>query len=124
MGPTKLYSVKVVHVGLVSAKLDAVFFTNSQRADAWRERQRLEEEEEATRKIANKGIKFNAALEEPLAQTVGAFLAHMTAIGNAVRVCKDYLKRQFNSRLLRAEKDEFTYSSIGLKYRTKNKKQN
>ena len=120
---TKLCSVKVVHVGLVSAKLDAVFFTNSKRADARREKKRLEEEEEATRKITNKGIKVNAALEEPLAPTVGSLLAHMTAMDKAVGVCKEYLKRQFNGRLLRAEKDEFTYPSIGLKYRTKNKKQ-
>jgi beta-phosphoglucomutase-like phosphatase (HAD superfamily) len=120
---TKLCSVKVVHVGLVSAKLDAVFATNSQRADARRETKRVEEEEQAKRKIANKAIKFNTALEEPLAPTVGALLAHMKAMDNAVGVCKDYLKRQFNGRLLRAEKDEFTYPSIGPKYRTKNKQQ-
>jgi hypothetical protein len=58
----------LVHVGLVSAKLDAVFATNSQRVDVRRERKRLEEEEEATRKIANKAIKFNTTLEEPLAE--------------------------------------------------------
>jgi hypothetical protein len=90
---TKLCSVKVVHVGLVSAKLDAVFFTNSLRAGARRERKRLEEEEEATRQIANKGIKFNTALEEPLAQTVEALVAHVTAMGNAVGVCKEYLNK-------------------------------
>ena len=52
-------------MSLVSAKLDAVFATNSQRADARRETKRVEDEEQAKRKIANKAIKFNTALEEP-----------------------------------------------------------
>ncbi len=67
-------------------------------------------------------MKFNTAMEEPLAQTVGSLLAHLQAMGNAVGVSKDYLKRQYNGRLLRAEKDEFTYPSIGQKYRLNNKK--
>ena len=37
-------------------------------------------------------------------------------------VSKEYLKRQYNARLLRAENDEFTYPSIGDKYRTQTKK--
>jgi hypothetical protein len=39
-------------------------------------------------------------------------------------VCKEYLKRQFNARLMRAEKDEFNYPSIGDKCRAKTKKRN
>jgi hypothetical protein len=119
---TKLCSVKVVNVGAVTAKLDAVYATNSQRVDTRRDKKRNEEEEEATRKIANKAMKFNTAMEEPLAQTVGSLLAHMKAMGNAVEVSKDYLKRRYNGRLLRAEKDEFTYPSNGPKYRSNNKK--
>ncbi len=49
-------------------------------------------------------------------------MAHMSAMGNAVGVCKNYLKRQFNARLMRAESDEFKYPSIGDEYRTHNKK--
>jgi hypothetical protein len=67
-------------------------------------------------------MKFNNAMEEPLGQTVGELLAHMKAMGNAVGVSKDDLKCQYNGRLLRAEKDEFTYPSIGQKYRANNKK--
>jgi hypothetical protein len=122
MAITKLCSVKVVNVGAVTAKLDAVYATNTHRADTRRDKKRIEEEEEATRKIANKAMKFNTAMEEPLAQTVGSLLAHLQAMGNAVGVSKDYLKRQYNGRLLRAEKDEFTYPSIGQKYRSNNKK--
>ena len=60
-------------------------------------------------------------MEEPLAATVADLMAHMSAMGNAVGVCKNYLKRQFNARLMRAESDEFKYPSIGDEYRTHNK---
>ncbi len=43
-------------------------------------------------------------------------------MGNAVGVCKDYLKRQYNARLMRAEKNEFNYPSIGDEYRANTKK--
>ena len=119
---TTLCSVKRVNVGKVTAKLDAIFVTNTARAEARRETKRIEEEESATRKIAKKAVKFNNALEEPLAATVGDMLAHLKAMGNGVGVSKDYLKRQLNARLMRAENDEFTYPSIGEKYRTQNKK--
>jgi hypothetical protein len=119
---TRLCSVKKVNVGKVTAKLDAVFVTNSQRANDRRATKRVEEEEEAARKLTSKGVKFNNALEEPLAPTVGDLLAQLTAMGNAVGISKDYLKRQFNGRVMRAEKDAFTYPSIGDKYRTNNKK--
>ena len=74
------------------------------------------------RKITKKAVKFNNALEETLAPSVKDLLAHMKAMGNAVGVCKEYLKRQFNARLVRAEKDEFYYASIGDKYRANTKK--
>jgi AraC-like DNA-binding protein len=120
---TRLCSVKQVKVGKVTAKLDSVFVTNLQRAADRRATKRIEEEEEAFRKIAKKGVQFNNALEEPLAQTVGELLAHiMEAMGNAVGVSREYLKRQFNGRLMRAEKDAFAYPSIGIKFRTNNKK--
>jgi hypothetical protein len=96
---TTLCSVKHVKVGKVTAKLDEVFVTNLQRAADRRATKRVEDEEEAMRKIAKKGVKFNNALEEPLAQTVGDLLAHMKAMGNAIGVSKEYLKRQFNGCL-------------------------
>ncbi len=46
----------------------------------------------------------------------------MKAMDNAVGVSKDYLRQQKNARLMRAEVDEFKYSSIGDEYRAKNKK--
>ncbi len=119
---TRLCSVKPVKVGKVTATLDAVFVTNLQRAADRRATKRLEEEEEAFRKIAKKGVKFNNALEEPLAQTVGELLAHMQAMGNAVGVSREYLKRQFNGRLMRVEKDIYAYPPIGIKFRTNKKK--
>ena len=124
MAVTRLCSVKKVNVGKVTAKLDAVFVTNSQRANDRRATKRLEEEEEAGRKLASKGVKFNNALEEPLASTIGDLLAQLASMGNAVGISKGYLKRQFNGRVMRAEKDAFTYPSIGDKYRTNNKKKN
>jgi hypothetical protein len=53
--------------------------------------------ESATRKIAKKAVKFNNALEKPLAATVGDMLAHLKAMGNGVGVSKDYLKHQLNA---------------------------
>ena len=75
-----------------------------------------------TRRIQKKGVKFNANLEEPLAPTIGDLMAHLQAMGNAVGVSKDYLKRQFNARMMRAELDAFKYPSIGAEYRAKTKK--
>jgi hypothetical protein len=51
---------------------------------------RLEEEAEEIRKNAKKGVKLNNAMEEPLAKTEEELVSHMTAIGNAVGVCKSY----------------------------------
>ncbi len=73
-------------------------------------------------KLPKQNVKFNNALEETLAPTVGDLLAHMKAMGNAVGVCKKYLKRQFNARLMRAEKGEFYYPSNCDIYRAKTKK--
>ncbi len=119
---TYLCSVKRVNVGKVTAKLDEIFKANSLRAGARRELKRVEEEEAATRKIVKKAVKFNNALEEPLAATMGEMLAHLKAMCNGVGVSKDYLKRQFNARLMRAENGKFNYPSIGDKYRTQSKK--
>ena len=49
-------------------------------------------------------------------------MAHLQAMGNAVGVSKDYLKRQFNARMMRADLDGFKYPSIGAEYRAKTKK--
>ena len=119
---TKLCSVRKVNIGKVTDKLDQIFVTNSARADARRETKRKEEEEAETRKIKRKGEKFNKNMEEPLAATIGDLLAHMNVMENAVGVSKDYLKRQFNARLMRAENDGFTYPSIGDQFRTNTKK--
>jgi hypothetical protein len=119
---TKLCSVRKINAGKVTVLLDQIFTTNSTRAAARRERKRKEEEEAETRKIHKKGVKFNKNMEEPLAATIGDLLAHMKAMDNGVGVSKDYLKRQFNARIMRAENDAFTYPSIGDQYRAKTKK--
>jgi hypothetical protein len=119
---TKLCSVKKVKVGKVTAKLDAIFTTNTTRADARRAKKKEDEIAAETRRIQKKGIKFNLNVEEPLAATIGDLLAHMKAMDNAVGVSKDYLKRQFNARMMRAANDAFNYPSIGPEYRAKTKK--
>ena len=75
-----------------------------------------------TRKIRRKGEKFNKNMEEPLAATIGDLLAQMNAMGNAVGVTKEYLKRQFNARMMRAEHDGFNYPSVGGQFRANTKK--
>jgi hypothetical protein len=119
---TNLCGVRKVNIGKVTAKLDAIFLTNSARADARRETKRKEEEEAEMRKIHKKGVKFNKFMEEPLAATIGDLVAHMNAMDNAIGVSKEYLKRQFNARLMRAENDDFNYPSIGDHFRANNKK--
>jgi len=119
---TKLCSVKKVKVGNVTAKLDQIFATNATRADAGRAQKKDEEMAAETRRIPKKGVKFNTNLEEPLAATIGDLKAHLEAMGNAVGVSKDYLKRQFNARMMRAELATFQYPSIGAEYRAKTKK--
>ncbi len=61
-------------------------------------------------------------MKEALASSIEDLLAHLKAMGNAVGVSKDYLKRQFNARLMRAELDGFKYPSIGAEYRVNTKK--
>lgn len=119
---TKLCSVKKINVGKVTAKLDAIFITNSTRADARRESKKAEEIAAETRRLQKKGVKFNKNMEEPLAASIGDLLAYLKAMDNAVGVSKDYLKRQFNARLMRAELDGFKYPSIGAEYRANTKK--
>jgi hypothetical protein len=119
---TKLCSERKVNIGKVTDKLDRIFVTNSARADAKRETKRKEEEEAETRKIRRKGEKFNKNMEEPLAATIGDLLAHMNAMENAVGVTKEYLKRQFNARMMRAEHDVFNYPSVGGQFRANTKK--
>jgi hypothetical protein len=119
---TKLCSVKRVNVGKVTVKLDSIFEENSRRAATRRDLKRMEEEAAAMRKSAKKAVSFNNALEEPLASSIGDLLAHLKAMGNAVGVSKQYLKRQYNARIMRAENDDFSYPSIGDKYRANTKK--
>jgi len=119
---TMLCSVRKVNVGKVTARLDEIFATNLARQGERREQKRLNEEEAEKRKMQRKGAKFNKNMEEPLATTIGDLLAHLKAMDNAIGVSKDYLKRQINARVMRAEIDEFKYPSIGDEYRAKNKK--
>ena len=57
-----------------------------------------------------------------MAASVGDLLVHMKSMNNAVGVCKEYLKRQYNARLMRADNEGFKYPSIGAQFRAKNKK--
>ena len=119
---TKLCSVKKIKVGKVTANLDEIFEVNKRLADERRAKKKEEDMAAETRRMQKKGAKFNNNCEEPLAVTVADLMAHMLAMGNAVGVCKDYLKRQFNARLMRADAHEFKYPSIGQEFRTNNKK--
>jgi hypothetical protein len=119
---TNLCSVKRVNVGKVTVKLDSIFEENTLLVATRRDLKRKEEEAAAMRKIAKKAVSFNNALEEPLASSIGDLLAHLKAMGNAVGVSKQYLKRQYNARIMRAENDDFSYPSIGDKYRANSKK--
>ncbi len=79
-----------------------------------------EENEKArmAKKHLNKAIKFNNAVEEPLAMTVLLFQTELKAMDYKKAVCLAYLKRQFDARVIRAEADGYNYDGIPARFRS------
>ena len=69
-------------------------------------------------KHLNKAIKFNMAVEEPLATTGLLLQTHLKSMDYKKAVCLAYLKRQFDARLIRAEADEYTYDELPARFRS------
>ncbi len=82
----------------------------------------LENEEREKTKMAkkhlNKAIKFNKAVEEPLATTGLLLQTQLKAMDYKKAVCLAYLKRQFDARLTRAEADNYNYDKLPARFRS------
>jgi hypothetical protein len=120
---TELCGVRRVKPGKVTIFLDAVHATKRLDAAGRRERKRVEGIEEQKRKDANKGVKFNTAMEVSLADNQAALEAHLEMLGHAKGVCIAYLGGQYRARKLRAEEEEYTWPTIGVEFRSKHTKQ-
>ena len=80
---TTLCSVRRVKKGKVTVFLDSNHAAKIVAAAARRERKRLEGIAEQQRKDAEKGVRFNTAMEETLAQNGEAIEAHLEMLGHA-----------------------------------------
>ena len=83
---------------------------------------RLQHQETEKAKMAkkhlNKAIKFNKAVEEPLAMTVLLLQTELKAMDYKKAVCLAYLKRQFDARVTRAEADDYNYDDLPARFRS------
>jgi antitoxin (DNA-binding transcriptional repressor) of toxin-antitoxin stability system len=80
---TTLCSVRRVKKGKVTVFLDSNHAAKIVAAAERRERKRLEGIAEQQRKDAEKGVRFNTAMEETLAQNGEAIEAHLEMLGHA-----------------------------------------
>jgi hypothetical protein len=123
--------------------LDSVHAANTIEAAGRRERKRIEGIAEQQRKDAAKGVRFNTAMEETLAQNAHAIEAHLEMLGHAkgtssnflpetlpprantspipflLGVSIAYLQSQYKGRKLRAERDDYSWPTLGEQFRSK-----
>ncbi len=66
--------------------------------------------------VVLQAIKFNVAVEEPLATTTLLLHAQLKAMDYKKGVCLSYLKRQFDARMTRAEADNYTYDELSTRF--------
>lgn len=90
------------------------------KAKAKERRLAKEEEEKATmaQKHLNKSIRFNKAVEEPLAKSAVVLEQNLKALDHKKGICIAYLKRQFDARITRAEAAEYSYDVLPARFRS------
>jgi hypothetical protein len=74
------------------------------------------------KKHQTKAVKFNVAVEEPLAKTAMELHQNLKAMDHKKGKCLAYLKRQFNARITRAEADAYSYDSLPVRFRSSHTK--
>ena len=84
---TKLCGVRRIKTGSITRLLDEIHVSKKEQSLLRREAKRLEGIEEQKRKDATKGVKFNTAMEETLAQDEEALDAHMEMLGHGKGKC-------------------------------------
>jgi hypothetical protein len=133
---TSLCGVRRVKKGKVTIFLDSVYSVNTVVAAERRERKRIEGIAEQQRKDAAKGVRFNTAMEETLAQNAHAIEAHLEMLGHAkgtstimrtetipprahtnpipflLGVSIAYLQSQYKGRKLRADQDDYSWPTL------------
>ena len=79
----------------------------------------IEEKAKMAKQHLRKAIKFNVAVEEPMATTTLLLHAQLKAMDYKKKgVCLSYLKRQFDARMTRAEADNYTYDELPPRFRS------
>jgi hypothetical protein len=78
----------------------------------------IEERAKLAKQHLRKAIKFNVAVEEPLATTTLLLHAQLKAMDYKKGVCLSYLKRQFHARMTRAEANNYTYDELSTRFRS------
>jgi hypothetical protein len=104
--------------GSISELLANHFESDKLKANERRLAKEAEEKAKMAKRHLNKSVKFNVAVEEPLAKTAGELRQHLQAMDNKKGVCVAYLKRQFDARLTRAEADAYSYESLSERFRS------
>ena len=91
---TKLCGVRRIKTGSITRLLDEIHVSKKEQSLLRREAKRLEGIEEQKRKDATKGVKFNTAMEETLAQDEEALDAHMEMLGHGKGKCSPNADRK------------------------------
>ncbi len=115
---TNLCAVRRVRPGAVTTLLQAAYVRDKALAEDLRIQTEEDEKAKMARKHLNKAIKFNKAVEEPLATTVLLLQTQLKSMDYKKAVCLAYLKRQFDARLTRAEADNYTYDESPARFRS------
>ena len=104
--------------GSISELLANNFDSDKQKAHDRRLTKEAEEKAKMAKKHLNKAVKFNIAVEEPLAKTAMEIHQNLKAMDHKKGICLAYLKRQFDARITRAEAEAYSYDSLPIRFRS------
>jgi hypothetical protein len=104
--------------GSISELLANNFDSDKQKAHDRRLTKEAEEKAKMAKKHLNKAVKFNIAVEEPLAKTSMEINQNLKAMDHKKGIRLAYLKRQFDARITRAEAEAYSYDSLPVRFRS------
>ena len=104
--------------GSISALLANHYESDKAKANERRLAKEAEEKAKMAQKHLNKAVKFNKAVEEPLAKSAVVLEQNLEAMDHKKGICIAYLKRQFDARITRAEAAEYTYDVLPARFRS------
>ena len=104
--------------GTISALLANHFESDKAKANERRLAKQDEEKAKMAQKHLNKAVRFNIAVEEPLAKTAVVLEQNLKALDHKKGICIAYLKRQFDARITRAEAADYSYDALPARFRS------